>query len=64
MTDTSDIRHLLEVPEALPVLARWFVEEWGPYYGPEGPGDAEADLRAASHRDQLPIRGGPYRLDS
>ena len=55
MTDTSVIRHLLEVPEALPVLTRWFVEEWGPYYGPEGPGDAEADLRAANQRDQLPI---------
>jgi predicted N-acetyltransferase YhbS len=55
MTNTSVIRHLLEVPEVLPVLVRWFVEEWGPYYGPEGPGDAEADLRAARHRDQLPI---------
>lgn len=49
------IRHLFEAPEALPLLARWFVEEWGPYYGPEGPGDAEADLRAANDSGRLPI---------
>ena len=34
------IIHLLEVPEAAPTLARWFVEEWTPWYGPDGPGDA------------------------
>ena len=36
------------------LLARRFVEEYGPYYRPEGPGDAEADLKAARDRDQLP----------
>lgn len=25
------IKHLLEAPEALPVLARWFVAEWTPW---------------------------------
>lgn len=49
------VRHLFEAPEALSVLARWFVNEWGPYYGPEGPGDAETDLNAANNRDRLPI---------
>ena len=49
------IVHLLEAPEALPTLARWFVEEWAPYYGPDGPGDAERDLAACRGRDELPI---------
>ena len=52
---TINIRHLLEVPEALPTLVRWLEQEWGPYYGAEGPGDAEADLKAADDRDRLPI---------
>ena len=51
----TTIRHLVDVPHALPVLAEWFVEEWEPYYGTDGPGNAEADLHAASDRDQLPI---------
>ena len=37
------------------MLERWLLEEWEPYYGPDGPGDAEADLRAARVRDALPI---------
>ncbi len=49
------IRHLFEVPERLPELARCFIEEWGPYYGPSGPGDALADLAAAGDRDRLPL---------
>jgi GNAT superfamily N-acetyltransferase len=49
------IVHLIEVPEAVPRLTRWFVEEWGPYYGPGGPGDAGSDLAACRGRDALPI---------
>jgi GNAT superfamily N-acetyltransferase len=55
LPDSITIRHLLDEPQAVPVLARWFVQEWEPYYGPDGPGDAETDLRAAYNRDQLPI---------
>jgi len=49
------IVHLLEVPEVVPTLVRWFIEEWGPWYGPDGPGDAHADLAACGSRDALPI---------
>jgi len=49
------IRHLCEVPEAVPVLAAWFFEEWMPYYGPDGPGDALADLEACAGKDALPV---------
>jgi len=37
------IHHLVDAPHAISILTRWFVEEWEPYYGVDGPGDAEAD---------------------
>ncbi|MGI9384844.1 MAG: GNAT family N-acetyltransferase [Methyloligellaceae bacterium] len=46
---------LAETPESLPVLVRWFIEEWAPYYGTGGPGDAERDLTECCNRDTLPI---------
>ena len=49
------IVHLVEVPEAVPLLAQWFVETWEPWYGDDGPGDAEEDLVASCRRDTLPI---------
>ncbi len=49
------ILHLAEVPEAIPVLTEWFLTEWGPYYGPNGPGNAEADLRTCLNRDRMPL---------
>ena len=49
------IIHLVEAPETVPTLARWFVEEWAPYYGPDGPGAAEEDLVACYNRDKIPI---------
>jgi GNAT superfamily N-acetyltransferase len=54
MTVDITVRHLIDLPDALPVLTRWFVDEWEPYYGLEGPGDAEADLRAAKTKNGLP----------
>ena len=49
------IAHLIDAPEAVPILVDWFVAEWTPWYGPEGPGDAESDLAACSSRDTLPL---------
>lgn len=42
-------------PEALPVLAAWFESEWPDWYGPGGPGNAEADLLAYAHEGSLPV---------
>ncbi len=55
--ERPDLRivHLLEVPEVVPVLVRWFVEEWAPWYGPHGQGDAESDLTACRNREKLPV---------
>lgn len=57
MTAPPELRivHLLDVPDAAPVLTRWFVAEWGPWYGPGGAGDAGADLAACRSRDELPL---------
>lgn len=38
-------------PEALPVLRRWFEQEWPDYYGPGGVGDAAQDLLAFARAD-------------
>jgi len=55
VTADSRIIHLADLPEAIPLLARWFIEEWGPYYGPEGPGDAEQDLQSCRNRYEIPL---------
>jgi len=46
---------LAERPQVIPVLERWFVSEWAPWYGPTGPGDAVRDLTACLNRDELPM---------
>jgi len=47
--------HLLEMPEAAATLEQWFIDEWTPWYGPDGQGDAERDLAACRSRDELPV---------
>jgi GNAT superfamily N-acetyltransferase len=49
------ICHLIDVPALRAELEQWFVEEWAPWYGPGGQGDAKADLVACGSRDTLPI---------
>ncbi|MCW9035817.1 MAG: GNAT family N-acetyltransferase [Rhodospirillales bacterium] len=49
------IVHLLEVPEFTGTLINWYVEEWEPWYGSGGDGDAESDLRACCSKEALPI---------
>ena len=38
----------------IPTLASWYQAEWPPYYGPDGPGDAQADLVSRCSRDAVP----------
>jgi GNAT superfamily N-acetyltransferase len=45
----------MEAPGVAPLLRRWFEEEWAPWYGADGPGDAAQDLAACRSRDALPI---------
>lgn len=46
---------LADAVATIQLLTRLFIEEWGPYYGPAGPGDAEKDLHECCNRDVLPI---------
>ena len=57
MLTEQDIRiiHLAEVPEESTKLEMWFIDEWTPWYGSDGPGDAKNDLAACLNRDELPI---------
>jgi len=45
----ADHRH------AIPTLARWYEDEWPPYYGAGGPGDATADLESRLNRNVIPV---------
>ena len=55
MTDRIEIEPLARHPEALKPLAAAFRAEWPDWYGPDGPGDAAADLRADANEDGLPV---------
>ena len=41
--------------EAIPILVQWYQCQWGPFYGPEGKGDAKHDLESRCNRDSLPL---------
>lgn len=49
------IRRLIDVPNTAPTLVEWLEREWASYFGPDGPGDAEADLRAGMDGTPLPV---------
>ena len=55
MKNNLKIIPLVDKPEALPILKQWFEQEWESHYGPNGPGNAEKDLRAYCNRSKLPI---------
>lgn len=56
MTDLAlRIVLLADRPDLIPTLTDWFVAEWEPYYGADGPGDAASDLRGCLNRDTLPV---------
>ncbi len=46
---------LADHKEVLPILTAWFLKEWEPYYGVDGPGDAQADLKARCNNEEIPI---------
>lgn len=53
--DDIRVALLADHPTATADLQRLLESEWPDYYGPEGPGDAAADLAAFASRDALPI---------
>lgn len=55
MLGDIQIYYLADKPHLLPRLTDLFIAEWEPYYGLNGPGNAEDDLRNSMNREQLPI---------
>ncbi len=37
MFEALRIEYLADCPAVLPQLEEWFLREWAPYYGPDGP---------------------------
>lgn len=63
MVEALRIEYLADCPEVLSQLEKWFLQEWAPYYGPDGPGDAVEDLRSSCNRRALPITLIAFRGD-
>ena len=55
MNTPITIDYLADHREIVPLLTEWFEQEWEPYYGLNGPGNAEEDLLTCSRRDTIPI---------
>jgi GNAT superfamily N-acetyltransferase len=55
MAERITLAHLREVQWVIPILAKWFEEEWSPWYGARGAGDAVADLNSWRNIDKLPL---------
>lgn len=50
-----NINYLADHREAIPTLVQWYQAEWEPYYGNDGPGDAQADLAGRCNRETQPV---------
>ena len=49
------IIYLADARELIVPLAPMFIDEWEPYYGRQGPGDAETDLNDCCNHDEIPL---------
>ena len=50
-----EIKLLADQSDAIATLADWYINEWQPYYGRCGPGDAVSDLSSRCNRDVIPV---------
>ncbi|HMO57656.1 MAG TPA: GNAT family N-acetyltransferase [Roseiflexaceae bacterium] len=50
------IAFLIDHPEAIPTLTRWFQAQWPAYYAARTPADIARDFLAEAHREGLPVR--------
>lgn len=49
------IELLSEHMDVIPTLVKWYMSEWGPYYGINGPGNAQRDLMSRCKTDTTPL---------
>ena len=50
-----EIIYLADARELIVPLAPMFIDQWEPYYGRQGPGDAETDLNDCCNHDEIPL---------
>jgi len=50
-----NIALLADHSDVIATLANWYLSEWEPYYGVNGPGDAWADLESRCNHAAIPI---------
>lgn len=55
MLEDFKIKYLADARELVVPLAPLFIDEWEPYYGRQGPGDAESDLNDCCNCDEIPL---------
>lgn len=55
MSANITLEYLADREDVISVLKEWFERDWAPYYGTDGPGNAEADLRECCNKTELPI---------
>ena len=50
-----EIIYLADARELIVPLAPMFIDQWEPYYGRQGPGDAETALNDCCNHDEIPL---------
>lgn len=55
VTPAFEIIYLADARDLIVPLAPLLIEEWEPYYGRQGPGDAEGDLNDCCNIDTIPL---------
>ncbi len=50
-----NIQLLADHTDVIPTLTDWYILEWEPYYGIQGPGDAKDDLDSRCNHEVIPI---------
>lgn len=51
----TKVEFLAEHSEVITTLADWYQQEWEPYFGVDGPGDAQAALRSRCNTTEIPV---------
>jgi len=55
MENQTVIKPLRECRKDIPILVKYFLQEWPDHYGKDGPGDAQEDIENYARGTSLPI---------
>jgi GNAT superfamily N-acetyltransferase len=51
-----EIGYLVDHPETIPILTRWFRAQWPAYYAERSPAEVAQDFYSEANRNKLPVR--------